>query len=335
MNQPMPSQADTKAMPSSSDGQRRTVRSGAGQAGFTLVEIMAAILIIGLGLIVVAGSFDTFRTLSRSATKQETATQQAQRELERLRTLDWGQLEMNGTYASVANAKDPRSGISGTSYAPSADRPAEPLVIGDPPAAGDPETRLVDYQAGSWTEDGAKGKIYRFVTLASDTVCAGCPGQDYKRVTVAVTVDDALGAPQRFWAVSTLVTDPDSAKQTNLNTTPPPDPGDGTGATGVYYLTDRQLKNSSPFDPAPAVPSASHNVHDTPAKGGKRPDFLDTTVPAGTTDLLVSYTYRIAFQDSGQNYGLAAAISTVIFLMVAVVSLIQMRFTKIVEEEKR
>lgn len=68
---------------------------------------------------------------------------------------------------------------------------------------------------------------------------------------------------------------------------------------------------------------------------GGRPDFLDTTVPAGTTDLLVSYTYRIAFQDSGQNYGLAAAISTVIFLMVAAVSLVQMRFTKVVEEDKR
>ncbi|WP_298824939.1 maltose ABC transporter permease MalF [uncultured Piscinibacter sp.] len=68
---------------------------------------------------------------------------------------------------------------------------------------------------------------------------------------------------------------------------------------------------------------------------GGRPDFIDTSVPAGTTDLLVSYTYRIAFQDSGQNYGLAAAISTVIFLMVAAVSLVQMRFTRIVEEEKR
>jgi len=68
---------------------------------------------------------------------------------------------------------------------------------------------------------------------------------------------------------------------------------------------------------------------------GGRPDFIDTSVPAGTTDLLVSYTYRIAFQDSGQNYGLAAAISTVIFLMVAAVSLVQMRFTKVVEDEKR
>jgi maltose/maltodextrin transport system permease protein len=68
---------------------------------------------------------------------------------------------------------------------------------------------------------------------------------------------------------------------------------------------------------------------------GGRPDFIDTSVPAGTTDLLVSYTYRIAFQDSGANYGLAAAISTVIFLMVAVVSLIQMRFTRIVADETR
>jgi maltose/maltodextrin transport system permease protein len=68
---------------------------------------------------------------------------------------------------------------------------------------------------------------------------------------------------------------------------------------------------------------------------GGRPDFLDTSVPAGTTDILVSYTYRIAFQDSGQQFGLAAAISTVIFLLVAVITLVQMRFTRVVEEDKR
>lgn len=61
---------------------------------------------------------------------------------------------------------------------------------------------------------------------------------------------------------------------------------------------------------------------------GGRPDFPDASVPAGTNDILVSYTYRIAFQDSGQNFGLAAAISTVIFLMVAVLSLVNLRLTK-------
>jgi len=60
-----------------------------------------------------------------------------------------------------------------------------------------------------------------------------------------------------------------------------------------------------------------------------RPDFLNTKVPAGTTDILVSYTYRIAFQDSGQNFGLAAAISTVIFFMVALLSLANLRLARV------
>jgi maltose/maltodextrin transport system permease protein len=59
-----------------------------------------------------------------------------------------------------------------------------------------------------------------------------------------------------------------------------------------------------------------------------RPDFLNTKLPAGTTDILVSYTYRIAFTDSGQNFGLAAAISTIIFVMVALMALLQLKFTQ-------
>ena len=68
---------------------------------------------------------------------------------------------------------------------------------------------------------------------------------------------------------------------------------------------------------------------------GGRPDFLDSSVPAGTTDILVSYTYRIAFQDSGQNFGLAAAVSTIIFVMVAILSLINLRLTSAGPEETR
>jgi maltose/maltodextrin transport system permease protein len=59
-----------------------------------------------------------------------------------------------------------------------------------------------------------------------------------------------------------------------------------------------------------------------------RPDFLDARVPAGTTDILVSYTYRIAFEDSGQQFGLAAAISTVIFFIVAGLSILNLRLTR-------
>lgn len=68
---------------------------------------------------------------------------------------------------------------------------------------------------------------------------------------------------------------------------------------------------------------------------GGRPDFPDATIPAGQTDILISYVYRNAFQDSGQKFGLAAAMSTVIFLLVAVITLVQMRFTKIAQDENR
>jgi maltose/maltodextrin transport system permease protein len=58
-----------------------------------------------------------------------------------------------------------------------------------------------------------------------------------------------------------------------------------------------------------------------------RPDYLNTKLPAGTTDILVSYTYRIAFTDAGANFGLAAAISTLIFFVVALMSLVNLKLT--------
>ena len=59
------------------------------------------------------------------------------------------------------------------------------------------------------------------------------------------------------------------------------------------------------------------------------PDIIGASTPAGTTDLLVSYTYRIAFQDSGQNFGLAAAISTLIFIVVGALALLNLKLTKV------
>lgn len=59
------------------------------------------------------------------------------------------------------------------------------------------------------------------------------------------------------------------------------------------------------------------------------PDRLGTTTPAGYTDLLVSYTYRIAFEGGGgQDFGLAAAIATLIFLLVGALAIINLKATR-------
>ncbi|MCJ8169265.1 maltose ABC transporter permease MalF [Pseudomonas sp. A3.4] len=59
------------------------------------------------------------------------------------------------------------------------------------------------------------------------------------------------------------------------------------------------------------------------------PDIIGATTPAGTTDLLVSYTYRIAFQDSGQNFALASAIATLIFILVGAMAWLNLKLTKV------
>lgn len=53
---------------------------------------------------------------------------------------------------------------------------------------------------------------------------------------------------------------------------------------------------------------------------GGGPDMVGASTVAGETDILVSYTFRIAFRDTAQNFGYASAIATVIFIIVALIS---------------
>lgn len=50
------------------------------------------------------------------------------------------------------------------------------------------------------------------------------------------------------------------------------------------------------------------------------PDIPGTVIPAGQTDILASFTYRLAFDNAGQQFGLAGAITLIIFLVVAAIS---------------
>jgi len=50
------------------------------------------------------------------------------------------------------------------------------------------------------------------------------------------------------------------------------------------------------------------------------PDIPGTIIPAGQTDIVASFTYRIAFSDSAQQFGLAGAITLLIFIVVGVIS---------------
>jgi len=65
---------------------------------------------------------------------------------------------------------------------------------------------------------------------------------------------------------------------------------------------------------------------------GGGPPVPGSQTPAGATDILITYTFRLAFEGGrGQDYGFAAAISVMIFFVVATISALSFRRTKAFE----
>ncbi|MFH1523434.1 MAG: ABC transporter permease subunit [Chloroflexota bacterium] len=63
------------------------------------------------------------------------------------------------------------------------------------------------------------------------------------------------------------------------------------------------------------------------------PSMSGTILPMGHTDILISFIYKLAFVNTNvANYGLAAAITILLFIVISTFVLIQARFTKMFQE---
>ena len=47
----------------------------------------------------------------------------------------------------------------------------------------------------------------------------------------------------------------------------------------------------------------------------------------GHTDILISYTYKLAFGEQNKDYGLASAIAIIVFLIIGTITFLQFKFT--------
>ena len=63
-----------------------------------------------------------------------------------------------------------------------------------------------------------------------------------------------------------------------------------------------------------------------------RPPIPGAQTLAGATDILITYTYKLAFGTSGARYGFAAAISLIIFVIIGTISAVSFRFTRPLEQ---
>ncbi len=62
---------------------------------------------------------------------------------------------------------------------------------------------------------------------------------------------------------------------------------------------------------------------------GGGPPVVGGPLGVGTTDILISYTYRLAFEGgSGQDFGLASSIAIFIFIIIAILTLVNFKLSK-------
>jgi hypothetical protein len=183
-----------------------------GESGFTLVELLVAILLVVVGITALIGVFDAARRLSVVAERRTTMIHRAQLELERIESLPFAQAAMQASPLPT-HSTDPTK--------------PDYYVTTGPPAVfqydrGSPTTEslAIDATSGSlsftptpWTDGRLAGSVYVFVTWTSDPNCVGgtiCPAsQDYRRVTVEVTLNGAT-SPSRPAIVSSLIVDPNA-----------------------------------------------------------------------------------------------------------------------------
>jgi prepilin-type N-terminal cleavage/methylation domain-containing protein len=217
---------------------RRRLSSGpsairADERGFTLVEMLMAVFLLSFGVAATIGVFTSSKKVNLLAQRHEVAVHQAQREIERLRSLPYNQVGLTAkpTLANRLETDSNRIGYyvdAGTTDASSftvRSAGAQPVLVehlalpdSDPPGG---DSFSIDPTPTTFNVGGSgiSGRIYRYVTWRDEECGVDgsgnflCPGYtNTKRLVVAVTIDNTgnrAGLTKPVW-VSSVVIDPES-----------------------------------------------------------------------------------------------------------------------------
>jgi prepilin-type N-terminal cleavage/methylation domain-containing protein len=209
-----------------------TVRRIAGTDGFTVVELLIAIVILAVGVLATLSVFDTSKRATLVSERLVSQNHVAQRELERVESLPYAEVALTGAPTPQSDTANPDSYV-GSGTCPNftwnqSGGQSDQLVINNCSYPGisqavtngvvSPTPDTSDYQGYA---------VYDFVTWVNDSVCGtatgtSCPiSYSYKRITVEVcasggcTSTPAAGTlgqtPLSAVLVSGIVADPHAA----------------------------------------------------------------------------------------------------------------------------
>lgn len=216
-----------------------------GEAGFTIVEVLVAILILSIGALTTFGLLSTATRNAHRAKASQVALEYAEQELEYLRSYEDQELALEGAPTPSSNALDPDSRVANGDFALEREPKGDyrELVVNGGSIWGEPEKTIeggkVNPGPTSFTSGDVSGKVYRYIVWRNDETCseANCPGpQDYKQIVVVVRVDGpASEASERgYYEVQSNFVDPTD----NAEKDPLPGSGGNVITAQQFFLTD-------------------------------------------------------------------------------------------------
>jgi prepilin-type N-terminal cleavage/methylation domain-containing protein len=236
------------------------------ERGYTLVEILAAMALMSLGVAATLRVFGASGRTAQAAQRDHVATQKAQAAIDLMSTTPYNKLGLTSTPASSTDPLNPGYRVSGTSLAVKPGLTETFVLSSDPGQAGAAISPAAEpFTVGSGGS-AISGHIYRYVTWRDEPCPVGlCEGEhNTKRATVAVTINShgAIAAGTPVW-VSKVISDPEALPPGATGTTGP------TGSTisaQDFYLYDTRCGNTT----RQAI-TAGHATHNT-AQTGADPD---------------------------------------------------------------
>ena len=242
------------------------------EAGFGLVEVLAASMVVIVGVLGTAMALDAGGRSAFAVQRSEQALSVAQREIEKAKALSYADLGMSSRPTHGAGGTvNPNHWVSGTKLQlPVSYRNAASPPVAGAPAGGEElvDGGEVDPGPEAFVSGRTRGHVYRYVSWRSEqcTVLAIdlCPGtEDTKRITVAVVLGAAGGpAPAPVW-MSTIVADPDASPLGVIPTPPQANPGSGPAVTAQpFFLYDTRCSTTTW-----QAPGSDHATHDTGRSG--------------------------------------------------------------------
>jgi prepilin-type N-terminal cleavage/methylation domain-containing protein len=218
-------------------------RRGNREAGFTIVEVLVAIMILAIGAMTTFTLLSAATRNAQRAKASQVALEYAEQELELLRSMKGGELALTAAPANSTSAMSPNNRVTNGTFA----LQRQPLgnyrnlVVngGSLYGGGSIKGGVISPGPTAFTSGDVSGRVYRYIVWRNDEKCAEatCPGkQDYKQIVVAVRLDTppSQAAERGYFEVQSNFVEPTDTAESD----PLPGPGGSVVTAQQFFLTD-------------------------------------------------------------------------------------------------